>query len=356
MTRLLGLLAAGLITAITLLVIWPAVINPASWQPAADPGATEAFALNDSLLSAQIITLASGHGPEDIAVDRQGRLYAGLQDGRIVRVHKDGRQETFASIAGGRPLGLHFDPYDNLVVADAYKGLLSIDSSGQINVLSHTEGGKTFTLTDDLDIAADGKIYFSDASDTYDLANYQLDVMEARGHGRLLVYDPATKTTTKLMDGLYFANGVAVSSAGDFVLVNETGRYRVTRYWLTGDKAGSHDIFINNLPGFPDGISRNRDGRFWLALVSPRNPLLDQIHPTPWLKSIIAKLPSILQPDAVQRGTVIELDEQGNVHRTLHDSNGQVVSMITSVEQVDNTLYLGTLDAPRIVTFSISTL
>jgi len=334
--------------------LWPANIDAVSWEPPQGPGFEGVYALNDALEGAEVLSLQMGGGPEDVAVDANGRIYGGLHDGRIVRLSADGRkQETFATIEGGRPLGLHFDAAGNLIVADAYKGLMSVSPAGYVTVLSDTHGGRPFKFADDLDIAADGKVYFSDASDTYAQVDYRLDLLEARGHGRLLVYDPATGQTDMLLDNLYFANGVALSAAEDFVLVNETGRYRVTRYWLKGEKAGTHDIFIENLPGFPDGISGNGSGIFWLAMPSPRNPAMDKVHPSPWVKGLISKLPTFMQPSAITQGIVIALDEGGNVLKTLHDRDGNPVYMVTSVEQVGDQIYLGSLEAPHIVRLTV---
>lgn len=340
----------GLILVASLWFVFaPGPIDPVAWQPPVDKGFIGDYAENKVLLDAEVIPIDGGAGPEDVAVDAQGRIYGGLHDGRIIRFTDDGtNQETFATIEGGRPLGLHFDAGGNLIVADAWKGLLSINPVGEITVLTTGHGGRPFAFTDDLDIAADGKIYFSDASDTYNQPDYLYDLFEARGHGRLMVYDPATGATDMLLDDLYFANGIALSMNEDFVLVNETGRYRVTRYWLRGDKTGTSDIFIDNLPGFPDGISSNRKGTFWLAMPSPRNPKVDEIHSSPFLKNIVAKLPRSTQPGAIKRGTVIGLNEQGDVIAAYHDPLGEHVYMITSVEQVGDVLYLGSLEAPQI--------
>lgn len=42
---------------------------------------------------------------------------------------------------------------------------------------------------------------------------------------------------------------------------------RVLRKWLKGPRQGETDVFIDALPGFPDGISRSADGNFWLCIV-----------------------------------------------------------------------------------------
>ena len=336
---------AGLII---VFILWPSPIDPIAYSPLPARPLEGALAPNTELKKAHRYMLTSGFGPEDVAVDAEGRLYGGLQDGRIIRIASDGTQEDFITIEGGRPLGLAWDAGGQLIVADAFKGLLSVSADGTVTTLSTEAGGVPYAFADDVDVAEDGKIYFSDASDTYDQHEYMKDLLEARPHGRLLMYDPESKDATVLLGGLFFANGIAVSMDGDFVLVNETARYRVTRYWLKGEKAGTSDIFIDNLPGFPDGISRGEDGSFWLAIPSPRNPVLDDAHSKPWLKNIFAKLPEWASPGAIKMGMIIKLDNGGNIIASYQDTSGEHISMVTSVEQVGDVLYIGSLTEPQI--------
>lgn len=341
------LLLLPLVAAIGYVAFVPSPIDPLAWEAPKAPAMSGILEPNDTLMKAQLLGQGQLHGPEDTAVDAQGRVYAGLQDGRIVRVLADDSVETFAD-TGGRPLGMDFDASGNLIVADAYKGLLSIDAKGAIKVLTTEADGLPFAFTDDLDIARDGTIYFSDASSRFEQPDYLLDLLEARPHGRLLAYDPATGDTRVLLKDLYFANGVALSADEDFVLVNETYRYRITRYWLKGDKAGSHDIFIDNLPGLPDNLQGDRKGTFWVALPTPRKADADFLHRHPWLKAQLAKLPRFMWPKAIPYGFAIALDEQGNIVRSLHDTSGTHLRMVTSVKPVGDQLYLGSLDSDRI--------
>lgn len=329
------------------LFAWPTAVDPVAYEPPQAPAMTGALAPNTALRGAEHVGAGQLIGPEDTAVDAQGRIYGGTDTGLIQRVAADGSVETFAD-TGGRPLGMGFDADGNLIVADAFKGLLSIDGDGNITTLATEADGIPFVFTDDLDIASDGTIYFSDASSRFNQKQYMLDLLEARPYGRLLKYDPATRQTTTLLDGLYFANGVALSQNEDFVLVNETYRYRITRYWLKGDKAGQHDVFIDNLPGFPDNISATRDGRFWLALFTVRNAQLDEMHPKPLVKKIVTRLPRALWPKPAPYGFVAELDEQGRILRTLQDPGGEHLSTITSAKELNGKLYLGSLYNDRV--------
>ncbi|MGB4075034.1 SMP-30/gluconolactonase/LRE family protein [Pseudomonas sp.] len=347
MKKLLGLLLALVAAVAIYLTITPSPIDPLAWEAPAIPPMTGVLEPNDTLMKAELLGRGQVHGPEDSAVDAQGQVYSGLHDGRIVRIKADGSVETFADTQG-RPLGMDFDAGGNLIVADAYKGLLSVNAQGQIKVLTSEAEGVPFKFTDDLDIARDGTIYFSDASARFEQPDYLLDLLEARPHGRLLSYNPSSGETKVLLKDLYFANGVALSAAEDFVLVNETYRYRITRYWLSGDKAGTHDIFIDNLPGLPDNLQGDRNGTFWVALPTPRNTDADFLHRQPWLKAQMAKLPRALWPKAVAYGFAIAVNEQGEITQSLHDTSGTHLRMITSAKPVGDYLYLGSLDNDRI--------
>jgi len=137
------------------------------------------------------------------------------------------------------------------------------------------------------------------------------------------------------------------------VLINETWNYRILRYWLKGEKAGSHDVFIDNLPGFPDGVSSNRKGRFWVALPTPRLPKVDSMHPKPWLKNISSKLPDFMKPKPIEYGFVLGFNEQAEVIFNLQDSDGSHLKEITSVQEHDGFLYLGSLHNDRIGKLSL---
>lgn len=347
MKKLLGLVVVLVLALAVYLALTPSPIDPLAWTPPKAPAMTGVMEPNDTLMKAELLAQGQIVGPEDTAVDSQGRVFAGLDDGRIVRIGADGKAETFVE-TGGRPLGLAFDKSGNLIVADAWKGLLQVDPQGRMRVLTDSADGVPFAFTDDLDIASDGRIYFSDASSRFHQPDYILDLLEARPHGRLLRYDPATGRTEMLLKDLYFANGVALSQNEDFVLVNETYRYRITRYWLKGERAGQHEVFIDNLPGLPDNLASDRSGTFWVALPSPRKADADVIQQMPWLKRQLTKLPRAVLPKPVAYGLVIQVNEKGEIVRSLHDTSGQHLRMVTSAKPVNGVLYLGSLENDRI--------
>lgn len=343
-------LVLALAVAVALWCLVPSPVASVAYRPPPVPRMTGALQPNLELRRGRPVAEGRLAGAEDVAVAADGSFFTGTADGKVMRVvpGRGGadRLEVFAE-TGGRPLGLKLreaDPW-TLFVADAWKGLLAIDARGRVQPLAAAAGGVPFGFTNDLDVAADGKIYFSDASSRFGVDRYLYDLLESRPHGRLLVHDPAAGKTSVLLDGLYFANGVALSSGEDFVLVAETYRYRIRRYWLRGAKAGTSDLFAGGLPGFPDNLAADtRNRRFWVALFTVRNPVMDRLHPHPFWKDQLAKLPRLLWPRPEPYGLVLEMDEAGKIVRSLHDPGGQRVRGVTSAEPHASGLYLGSLD------------
>jgi sugar lactone lactonase YvrE len=329
--------------AVLYLLAWPAPIDPVAWVPPPAPALEGPYEVNDRLRAAERLGRGVGVGPEDVAVDAEGRIYGGFEGGWIVRLAPDGtRPEVFAS-TDGRPAGLRFDAAGNLLVCDCDRGLLSIDPAGQVRVLSNEAGGVPFRLTDDLDVAADGTVYFTDASSKFPVSEYVLDFLEHRPNGRLLAYDPATGETRLVLDGLYFANGVAVSPDQSFVLVVESSTYSVRRHWLSGAKQGTSETFVENLPGIPDGILSNGRDVFWLALASPRDATLDGLLPSPFMRRVVSRLPPALRPGPTSYGFVLGLDANGRVVHNLQDPTGEGYSNVTNAVEWNGSLYLGSL-------------
>jgi sugar lactone lactonase YvrE len=323
------------------LFAWPVPIDPSAWMPPVAPELTGVYAQNSELSKIERLPV-DGFAPEDVAIDDRDRIYCGTEDGRIFRFQEGARPEVFA-VTQGRPLGLIFDHDGNLIVADAVKGLLSIDRDGRIAVLSTEADGVPFRCTNDLDVAEDGTIYFTDSSYKFPLTELKADILEHQPNGRLLAFDPRTKQTRVILRDLYFPNGVAVSPDQSFVLVCETGSYRVRRAWIRGPRAGDSDIFIDNLPGFPDGISSNGHDKFWLALVNRRDAALDALMPHPFLRKVVMRLPNFLQPDIKRYAFVLGLNTDGHVVQNLQDPSPECFAQIANVVEHKGSLYFGSI-------------
>jgi sugar lactone lactonase YvrE len=194
-------------------------------------------------------------------------------------------------------------------------------------------------------------VYFTDATAKFAARDFGgpfeaslVDLLEHRGHGRLLVYDPRTSATSPVLAGLHFANGVALAPDASFVLVADMANYRILRHWLAGPRRGQTEAVIENLPGFPDNLSTGRDGRFWLGLVTPRNPAVDKLARSPRLRAMVWRLPKALRPKPSLYGHVVAIDGDGRVLASLQDPAGRF-SLTTHAKETEEWLYVGSLEA-----------
>jgi len=321
-------------------LFWPVPIDPVPWQPPANPGMTGPYASNRRLSGIRSLPEA-GPGPESVALGSDGLLYTGLQDGRVVRMRPDGSgAETFVE-TGGRPLGMKFDAAGNLIVADAFHGLLSVSPERKIAVLADSVNGERLLFPNDLAIAADGAVWFSDTSRRFDQRHWMLDILEARPTGRLLRYDPRTSRVETVLDRLMFANGVALGPGDEYVLVAESLPARITRYWLRGPKAGHSGVFAPALPGYPDNLTHNGRGLFWVALSGPRSPELEALAGRPWVRKVLLRMPAPVREGMLGRvAWALALDTEGHVVHNLQDPTGAYGSL-ASVIEANGRLYFG---------------
>lgn len=348
----LGVLAV-LLGLLAYLALSPADIEPVAWQAPPAPAKT-AYPENDRLRGIERLAEGIGRGPEGIAIDAEGRIYAGYDDGRVLRFDADGGNAELLANTGGRPLGISVGS-KGLFVADADRGLLEIAPDGAVRVLSAEADGTPFRFTDDVEQSdADPALYFTDASARFGYHQLLADIIEHGGSARVLRYDPQSGTTTTLMRGLNFANGVALGPDAAYLLVSETAAYRIWRYWLKGEQVGQQEIFADHLPGFPDNLSIDAEGRVWVAIYAPRNGLLDALSAWPAVRKLIFRLPAFLHPAPVLRSWVLQLDGEGRVVQDLQyhgarDADApRPYAPITSVVARGNTLYFGSLSATAI--------
>ncbi len=282
----------------------------------------------------------NGHGPEDVVVDGEGRVYTGVDDGRILRLSPDGRRIDVIADTGGRPLGLELYGEDELLICDARAGLLVVPlAGGAVSALATSALGLDFVFCNNAAVAADGTVYFTDSSRRFGIDDWRGDLIEQTAGGRLLRRTP-DGSIDLLLDGLQFANGVALAPDESFVAVAETGACRLSRVWL-GD--GRSDVFLDDLWGFPDNISTGTDGLIWVTQASPRVPALDVVRRLPaFLRAGVRALPTSLQPRPGREVGVLGVAADGTVARSFR---GEIPGfhMLVGVREWRGQLYFGSL-------------
>ncbi len=351
-----GLVLAGVVV---YLCFWPVPAEPVSWLAPAPPGYSGAHAPNSRLAGLRTIDIGDEFGPEHIAIGPDGKLYAAMTSGNLLRMDSDGtHQEVFANTQG-RVLGFDFDARGRMIAADAMKGLLMITADGRVSLLTdRVSADDRVRYANSIVVAPDGMIYFTDASTRFAPAEWGgtyeasvLDILEQAASGRVLAHDPTTASTYVVARGFSFANGIALSSDGRTLFVSETGRYRI---WKIDNRArdldvqsgsGQARVLLDNLPGYPDNLMRGRDGRIWVGLFRPRNPAADGLSQKPFMRKVLLRLPRSLLPVGEPYGHVFAFDENGQVTEDLQDPSGAYPET-TGVTETANRLYIHSLHAP----------
>jgi sugar lactone lactonase YvrE len=220
-------------------------------------------------------------------------------------------------------------------------------------VLTDSAAGVPLKLCNNAAVGRDGTIWFTDSSARFDLANYRADIFEHSGTGRLVRRDP-DGTTHTLVEGLQFANGVALAPDESAVFYAETGGYRLNRLWLTGERAGETEAVLDNLPGFPDNLSLGDDGLVWMAMASPRERIVDALAPAPpAVRKAVWAMPEALHPRTKLPVWVMGVDPVGG--GVVYDLQGTHpdFGMTTGVRQHRGRVWLGSLLGRTIVSFPI---
>jgi len=335
------------------LLLWPVPVDPVAWDAPGNHGLVDPFGPDDRLQRVRTIDLGKYDGPEDVTSGHDGRLYATTTGGHILRIDGYGTVSVFADV-GGRPLGIETAADGSLVIANAYVGLQRVSTDSTVETLLSEVNGHALVYADDLAIAANGTIYFSEASTKFGAEQFKgtnegslLDILEHGGHGQIIRFDPATGTGAVIIDGLNFANGVAISEDQGYLLIAETGSYRILKHWLEGPNAGATEVLLDNLPAFPDNINNGQNGRFWIGLVAPRSRAVDALSDKPFVRKIVQRLPTSLRPKAEPYSHVIAISGDGEVLMNLQDPEARF-PMLSGVLETRDTLYLTTLFGNRL--------
>ena len=303
--------------------------------------------------SIRVFALPS-RGAEDVLVSDDGQVYTGTEDGLIHELDPATGTVRTVGNTGGRPLGLEWLSDGRILVCDAHEGLLALDrESGEVETLVREVAGKPMRFCNNAAVHSDGRVFFSDSSRHYSVEQWKRDMVEDTHSGRLLQRD-RDGTVTVLVDGLRFANGVALSVDESYVAVAETTGRTVLRRWLTGPRRGRVDHLVTDLPGYPDNIARGTDGLIWVTLGSPIDRTLELLlaRVPPRVRKQALLLPEKLQPKPQRTARVQAYDDTG---RLVHDRDlrADEFHMVTGVREHHGKVWMGSLVEPAVAVFDL---
>lgn len=199
----------------------------------------------------------------------------------------------------------------------------------------------------DLDVTSDGShIYisepFSHPNASSGLGAIPEGITLAR-NGRVWRYDTVNQRIGLVLENNIFADGILIEQDSDGkeagLLISETVNSRIGRVHLKGPKAGQYEVLWDNLPGLPDGIDRDDQGRIWIALIKDRTPLMTWMHHNPWIKPLVLRIPP--QWLSSSKGTaILGLSADANSIIAYSHHNGSRLLDISVVAPAGDVLYL----------------
>jgi len=133
----LKIIGALIALALVYLLLWPVPIDPVKWDAKTSEGYTGDFAPNTALANLERLSIGDTYGPEDVAVRETEKglmVYTSGHEGDIIEIDPRANTHRVFAKTGGVPLGIEFGPDGTLYVADAYKGLLAVDTNGNVTI------------------------------------------------------------------------------------------------------------------------------------------------------------------------------------------------------------------------------
>jgi sugar lactone lactonase YvrE len=369
-----------LVAAVAYLAFWPIPADPVAWVAEKNAGYQGPHVVNHKLSGLQQLALGSGQEGPEFIVAHAGVLYTGLVNGDVLRVNTDGQRHEVVVNTGGRPLGLDVDGQGRLLVADAMRGLLRVSGRGpdaQIETLltsvSDPVKDDPVRYADAVKVGPGGVLWLSDATRRFGAKDTGstfeasvLDVLEHSCTGRIIRQDPVTLAARVALTGLCFPNGIEFSGDGKTMYISETGAYRILAVDLSklsevraaqGDtsvpglaeamKQGAVGVLVDNLPGFPDNLTRSPSGRLWVGLTKPRSGVMDALAAYPFVRAVTLRLPRFLWPVPKAYGHIVAYDETGKVIDDLQDPTGAYPET-TAATEADGKLFIQSLHAHTI--------
>ncbi|WP_221774143.1 SMP-30/gluconolactonase/LRE family protein [Novosphingobium flavum] len=248
--------------------------------------------------TASVERVASGfrwaEGPAYFAAGRY-LVVSDAPNNRMVRlVEDDGRLSTFRQPAMNSN-GNTVDREGRLITCEHFtRRVTRTEHDGRITVLAERWEGKRFSSPNDVAVAPDGSIWFTDP--TYGLDGDYEGVKGTREQPGNYVYriDPTSGAVTKVGDGFDQPNGIAFSPDGRTFYVVDSGRPAHIRAFETdlerGRLKGSRIFATSGGPGNSDGLRCDINGNLWSSFgwgdpkedgvrcYAPDGTLLGKIH------------------------------------------------------------------------------
>lgn len=193
---------------------------------------------------------------EGPATDVDGSvLFTDVRASRIYRWTPDGRVELFRENTGGAN-GLFFAPDGDLIICEGDRGrITALDRDGELTVLADSYNGTRFNRPNDVWVALDGGVYFSDP--LYGQGEPPQD-------GEHVYYiSPDRSQVVRVIDDMVKPNGLIGTRSGRTLYVTDAGAGKTRYYHVEADGSLSNSREFCQYGG--DGMTIDSRGNVYLA-------------------------------------------------------------------------------------------
>jgi len=195
---------------------------------------------------------------EGPAVDGEGNVFfSDIPNRRIHRWSVDGEISVFRAASGGAN-GLYFDRDGNLIACEMEtRAITSTTPDGRVTILADEYDGKPLNMTNDLWIAPNGGIFFSDPYYGEDA-----DSLEQGGY-HVYYLPPDGSALVRVIDDLAQPNGVVGTPDGKTLYVADPGSEKTYAYAIQVDGTlGGRRVAAD---AGHDGLTRDERGNLYVA-------------------------------------------------------------------------------------------
>lgn len=224
-------------------------------------------------------------------------------------------------------------PPDLTTAARETPGVVYAEGKMPVLQLSHKSAANSqpMAFCNDLAISADGRRLY--VTTPYSYAGAAMgggafgEAITLARNGLLWRYTINTNTVELVARDFNFIDGILVENRGtqveESVIITETTKFRIDRLKFGGTDRGTYEVLWENLPGMPDGLDRDKDGRIYVGVIKKRTGFITWAHRNVWIKYGLLNLPQWLLPIPKETGLLIlNADASRPLFFTEHNGSG----------------------------------
>jgi gluconolactonase len=223
-------------------------------------------------------------------------LWSDIPNNRIMRWLEDDERVSVFRAQSNNANGNTRDPQGRLVTAEQGGRRVSrTELNGRITVLMDTFNGKRLNSPNDVVVASDGAIWFTDPGYGI-LGNYEGDKADAELPVAVYRIDPQTGQGSVVADDFVRPNGIAFSPDEKRLYIVDSGithggPAHIRVFDVDGSKLKNGRVFAEDFaPGFTDGVRLDVEGNVWCSMgwadpqengvrcYAPGGDLIGKIH------------------------------------------------------------------------------